>query len=485
MPEKVNLDKSSSKKNTASLNSGNTSIDSKSAVQLNSMDHRLATLQKMADNSPYSQRFDQLKSLANKTTPSHQPVSQLSKDSHSLPDNVKQGVESLSGISMDDVKVHYNSAKPAQLNAHAYAQGTDIHIASGQEKHLPHEAWHVVQQKQGRVQPTTMMKAKVPINDDQGLEKEADVMGARALQGKFVLPNTEKGINIAFSSKQPTQLVDDDNPKDNLEKEFFEQRSQESWSPFGEQAVPGKKNPMNATMYADKMPEGSSANEIKRYVAFLKLFLDEIMSIDFTNAKSAKENNDYLRKLEILHTSLNVIGVAAGITSLFALGAISGGMGPIAVAAGAIAANWAVGASISAVDLGLSLEKSRAKDSLNAKEISANFTMQGGINVASNLGGFIAGQAVGIFQILGLKRNRDNFMKLDIGKQAIKAEFNSIGVTLSQVKDQLLNLGLLDVSVVELIKPILPDIDNTTEKIKKIIGSFPEMPPLKPGDVEM
>lgn len=54
---------------------------------------------------------------------------------------------------------------------------------------------------------------------------------------------------------------------------------------------------------------------------------------------------------------MNVIGVAAGITSLFALGAISGGMGPIAVAAGAIAANWAVGASISAVDLGLSLEK--------------------------------------------------------------------------------------------------------------------------------
>jgi hypothetical protein len=85
---------------------------------------------------------------------------------------------------MDDVKVHYNSDKPAQLNAHAYAQGTDIHLASGQEKHLPHEAWHVVQQKQGRVQPTMMMKAKVPINDDQGLEKEADIMGARALQMK-------------------------------------------------------------------------------------------------------------------------------------------------------------------------------------------------------------------------------------------------------------------------------------------------------------
>ena len=32
-----------------------------------------------------------------------------------LPDNLKHGIESLSGMSMDNVKVHYNSAKPAQL----------------------------------------------------------------------------------------------------------------------------------------------------------------------------------------------------------------------------------------------------------------------------------------------------------------------------------------------------------------------------------
>ena len=99
-----------------------------------------------------------------------------------LPNQLKSGIESLSSYSMDDVKVHYNSSKPAQLNAHAYAQGTDIHVASGQERHLPHEAWHVVQQKQGRVQPTKQLKGKVNINDDDGLEREADVMGAKALQ---------------------------------------------------------------------------------------------------------------------------------------------------------------------------------------------------------------------------------------------------------------------------------------------------------------
>ena len=96
-----------------------------------------------------------------------------------LPDQLKSGIENLSGQSFDNVKVHYNSQKPAQLNALAYAQGSDIHIAPGQEKHLPHEAWHVVQQQQGRVKPTTQAKG-VAVNDEPGLEREADVMGARA-----------------------------------------------------------------------------------------------------------------------------------------------------------------------------------------------------------------------------------------------------------------------------------------------------------------
>ena len=94
-----------------------------------------------------------------------------------LPDQLKSGIESLSGLSMDHVRVHYNSPQPAQLNALAYAQGSDIHLAPGQERHLPHEAWHVVQQAQGRVKPTLQMAGGLAVNDDAGLEREADVMG--------------------------------------------------------------------------------------------------------------------------------------------------------------------------------------------------------------------------------------------------------------------------------------------------------------------
>ncbi len=108
----------------------------------------------------------------------HLPI-QKKENKTGLPDNLKEGVENLSGISMDDVKVHYNSSKPSQLKALAYAQGTEIHLGTGQEKHLPHEAWHVVQQKQGRVKSTVQMNG-MGINNNKGLENEADVMGQKA-----------------------------------------------------------------------------------------------------------------------------------------------------------------------------------------------------------------------------------------------------------------------------------------------------------------
>ncbi len=100
-----------------------------------------------------------------------------------MPNQLKNGLEQMSGFDLSGVRVHRNSSKPAQLNAHAYAQGQEIHLAPGQEKHLPHEGWHVVQQMQGRVKPTMELGGE-SINDDVALEQEADVMGAKAASVK-------------------------------------------------------------------------------------------------------------------------------------------------------------------------------------------------------------------------------------------------------------------------------------------------------------
>ncbi len=146
LPKRSN--QSTSKKNKGKSTSSFTDTKPGSIVQ--------QKMQELADNSPQA---SQLKSVQEMADTSRQHTSIQKKENHTgLPDNLKSGVENLSGQNMDDVKVHYNSDKPATLQAHAYAQGTDIHVAPGQEKHLPHEAWHVVQQKQGRVQPTKQLK---------------------------------------------------------------------------------------------------------------------------------------------------------------------------------------------------------------------------------------------------------------------------------------------------------------------------------------
>ncbi|BDS10535.1 eCIS core domain-containing protein [Aureispira anguillae] len=162
------------------------SPEAKQAAQLQAMADdspeakQAAQLQAMADNSPEAKEAARLQTMADKNSEAEQPIAPNKPNNTGLPDDLKTGIENLSGYSMDDVKVHYNSDKPAQLGAHAYAQGTDIYLASGQEKHLPHEAWHVVQQMQGRVKPTVTTENGVGVNDDGGLEKEADVMGGQA-----------------------------------------------------------------------------------------------------------------------------------------------------------------------------------------------------------------------------------------------------------------------------------------------------------------
>ncbi|MEY2704353.1 MAG: hypothetical protein RL407_415 [Bacteroidota bacterium] len=142
--------------------------------------NRIKQLQSKSIQFTSSSRIAQLQAKIDSKMESSAPVVQREENKTGIPDALKSGMESISGLSLDDVKVHRNSDKPAQLQAHAYAQGNDIHLAPGQEKHLPHELGHVVQQKEGRVKPTVQLKGDVTINDDMGLEKEADVLGVMA-----------------------------------------------------------------------------------------------------------------------------------------------------------------------------------------------------------------------------------------------------------------------------------------------------------------
>lgn len=147
--------------------------------------HPSKVIQTMADNSRQSGPAIRLQAMADDYALEQQPVIQAKQESqggsNSLSEGLIAGIRALSGHSLHNVALNLNSSIPAGFNAHALTQGNSIHVAPGQEKHIPHEAWHVVQQREGRVKPTMQMKG-VDINDDAALEKEADVMGARAEQ---------------------------------------------------------------------------------------------------------------------------------------------------------------------------------------------------------------------------------------------------------------------------------------------------------------
>jgi hypothetical protein len=205
-----------------------------------------------------------------------------------LPDALKAGVEHLSGLALDDVRVHYNSSKPAAVQAHAYARGTDIHVAPGQEKHLPHEAWHVVQQKQGRVKPTLQMKGVAIANDaapelrfskanQDAYAAFVSPLAGRPEPGPPIQMNRRKRHGARHSPKRIDPVNDQlrakrVHPKSGTEREreqklaeFEEEFLQKNWAdekekrPRGETALSPGGFPFNARSVSgilENLPEG-------------------------------------------------------------------------------------------------------------------------------------------------------------------------------------------------------------------------------------
>jgi Domain of unknown function (DUF4157) len=162
-------------------------------------DSPLAQLQARANAGPHATALASLQATV---------AQRVANNRTGLPDCLRAGLESLSGRDLSGIRVHYNSPKPAQLAAHAFAQGSDIHLAPGQERHLPHEGWHAVQQMEGRVRPTMQFQGTA-INDDTALEREAATMGARAerLTPVHRVPHTAHSGRAAMSAPFGNAIV--------------------------------------------------------------------------------------------------------------------------------------------------------------------------------------------------------------------------------------------------------------------------------------
>ncbi|MBL6448800.1 DUF4157 domain-containing protein [Fulvivirga sp. 29W222] len=164
--------------------------------------------QLMVDKGVKEDEKVQMKSGGDQSTGGN-PASQ----SGALPSSVLSKMEGAFNTSFSDVKVHNNSSSATSMGALAYAQGSSIHFAPGQynpnstkgQELIGHELTHVVQQRQGRVKATTQAKG-APVNDDPTLEREADEMGKKAVQGKFA--------DVKGSSGNAVQMQEDPKKED-------------------------------------------------------------------------------------------------------------------------------------------------------------------------------------------------------------------------------------------------------------------------------
>lgn len=146
------------------------------------------------------------------TRPHLTPLTQNgpSGDSAALPSVLSDAIEARAGVSMAGVSVHRNSPAPAAIGAHAFAQGADIHLGPGQDSHLAHEAWHIAQQRQGRVPRRRRIDGQ-PVNDDSHLEREATdfsatlPMGAPTLAPMVSAPQTTPLSTTAAPHDAPIQ----------------------------------------------------------------------------------------------------------------------------------------------------------------------------------------------------------------------------------------------------------------------------------------
>lgn len=117
-----------------------------------------------------------------------------------LPEPWKTRAETVSKLNLDDVRIYYDSAKPSEYGALAYARKNEIHMGPGTAERVPHELWHIVQQRQGRV---AAHGSNPPANEDRVLEQEAD-----AFEKGLLRPETMSVFPAGDStSSEPVQYL--------------------------------------------------------------------------------------------------------------------------------------------------------------------------------------------------------------------------------------------------------------------------------------
>jgi hypothetical protein len=120
-------------------------VSSQQTVEDNRPEAQLGrALQEMANTSSQAKEGASIKASAKEKAKQRAPKQKVNNTE--IPDRLKAAVEHFSELSLDEVRVHYNSDKPTEKGVPAYTNGLDIYVAPEQEKYLARELSYIIQQ---------------------------------------------------------------------------------------------------------------------------------------------------------------------------------------------------------------------------------------------------------------------------------------------------------------------------------------------------
>jgi hypothetical protein len=250
------------------------------------------------------------------------------------------------------------------------------------------------------------LKAGVSVNNDPKLEREADVMGAQALQGKFMDSGLIANETPSRASNQPLQ---------------FKSAAEMQWDKKGDK---GTEKGMKKVDEAEK-PASNIGESIDEFLVKLEAYIDVFDSLNFKNLKEAKKNKDKVLLLEKL-------GMALGYTAL--------GLG---IAAAATVALGTGGAALPllAAALCVTVLKTGAKYKTGKmKEAAADPAMAAGLGTADAVsaaaGAVTPGIGVG-FVVLELGMQTKTVIELINDKQETTKVFSNLLSTIQKIEDDI------------------------------------------------
>ncbi len=143
------------------------------------------------------------------------------KRNEDLPEDFQTKMESSFGEDFSNVKINKDSKDANELDALAFTQGNNIHFKNGEfdssskngQELIAHELSHVVQQRHRDI-GTTHKENNYDVNDNEGLEKEADINAKKAVNGEMISnpfstnqnTNSSPNTNVSQKKNLPIQL---------------------------------------------------------------------------------------------------------------------------------------------------------------------------------------------------------------------------------------------------------------------------------------